>query len=440
MKKTLTYLIILAGLISGCKKEDDPILGDPDKRLAEVLGNIQKDLLSSPGGWKANVFTGANNGYSFYMQFTDKGRVTMTSDIDTVSAITPKESSYRLKALQRPTLIFDTYNYLHLLADPDPSKLGGTVGIGLISEYEFAWVETKGDSMKVKGTFYDMPVTFVKATAAEQQLYAAGRIKTIMKLTSKYATDSKFLFVQLADNRKITIGVDSKTKRLTFSYVDDQQIVVTQSVGFSFTLKGIQLAQPYGNATESFSELLWDDVKGIYYVMVGTKRYEFQASTTPIIPLELTLGSGKANTILIYNPLTVPVNLNADFNTRYNAAKTGLAAVGNAGRVLDYVQVMFNPANETVIRFYYRNTAGTAFQANFLYTMAKAANGDITFTFVSRDNNANVVGAGFVSITDYFTNNTFKMDWVSNPSSDLLLGGLYNKANPASYYYGTLSK
>jgi hypothetical protein len=440
MKKALSYLIILAGLISGCKKEDDPVLADPDVRLIETLSNIQKELQGSPSGWKGSIFTNGGGGYSFYMQFTDKGRVKMTSDLDTVMAITPRESSYRLKALQRPSLIFDTYNYIHLLADPDPSKFGGEQGLGLGSEYEFAWIETKGDSMKLQGTRLATPITLVKVTTAEQQLYDAGRIKAIMKLTAKYVADSKFPFLQLADNKKISISIDSKTKAITFSYVDEQQNVVAKTVKFSFTLKGIQLGEAYGNNTESFTEFLWDDAKSLYYVMAGTKRYELQASATNVIPLNLTLGFGKANSTLVYNPASVPTTLSADFNTRYNTAKTGLAAVGNAGRVLDQMYVIFSSATEMTVRFYYRNTAGTAFQANFLYTMTKAPNGDMTFVLAGNDGNAGVVGAGLVAVTGYFSANTFKVDWVANPVNELLLGGLYTTSNPASYYYGTLLK
>ena len=43
----------------------------------------------------------------------------MFSDFDSTSAVTLQESSYRLKAEQQPTLIFDTYSYVHVLADPN---------------------------------------------------------------------------------------------------------------------------------------------------------------------------------------------------------------------------------------------------------------------------------------------------------------------------------
>jgi len=36
--------------------------------------------------------------YSFYFKFNNANRVVMLSDFDSLSAVTPKESSYRLKA------------------------------------------------------------------------------------------------------------------------------------------------------------------------------------------------------------------------------------------------------------------------------------------------------------------------------------------------------
>jgi hypothetical protein len=79
----------------------------------------------------------------------------MLSDFNETTATVLKESSYRLKALQQPTLIFDTYSYLHLLSDPDPNVAGGIAGKGYNSDFEFAYDPTiaQADTIILTGRF-----------------------------------------------------------------------------------------------------------------------------------------------------------------------------------------------------------------------------------------------------------------------------------------------
>ena len=75
-------------------------------------------LTGSATGWNATIKTGTGGIFHFHFRFNESNRVFMYADINLETATTAKESSYRLKALQTPALIFDTYSYLHILADP----------------------------------------------------------------------------------------------------------------------------------------------------------------------------------------------------------------------------------------------------------------------------------------------------------------------------------
>ena len=113
-------------------------------RLNAALASYEKQLVEAPYGWNAVIYPGGGGSYGFYFKFDDKNRVTMYSDFSDASAAKPKESSYRLKAMQTPSLIFDTYSYLHVLADPDRSVNNGELGEGLLSDFEFS---IYGDSL-----------------------------------------------------------------------------------------------------------------------------------------------------------------------------------------------------------------------------------------------------------------------------------------------------
>ena len=110
MNKNLLYYLLAITLVASCRKDDDNAFDkSPDERLNETLAAYQKALSGSQFGWNANLITADGGYYRFYFSFNDSNRVQMYSDFDSTTATVLKESSYRLKALQQPSLIFDTY-------------------------------------------------------------------------------------------------------------------------------------------------------------------------------------------------------------------------------------------------------------------------------------------------------------------------------------------
>src|SRR5688572_18106495 len=111
MKRILIVFLVLAAALTSCTKEEDPVFEkSPDERLQEKLTAYQVQLSGAQNGWNGLLVTDSGRGstHSFYFKFNDQNRVTMLSDFDPVSATTFKESSYRIKALLQPSLLFDT--------------------------------------------------------------------------------------------------------------------------------------------------------------------------------------------------------------------------------------------------------------------------------------------------------------------------------------------
>jgi hypothetical protein len=441
MKKKLLYIILaLSAFITSCKKDEDPIFEDPDTRLSAALAENQAQLINAPNGWKATIYPHGGKGFTYYFKFTADGKVTMLSDFNATTATKPAESTYRLKALQRPTLIFDTYNYVHLAADPDAGVSGGANARGLTSDFEFGFVSAAGDSLKMEGTFNFNQMVMVKLSADESQKILAGGLKTMTDANTAYLTANKNPYIQLDANVRGALLIDPVAKTVKLNYLDDKEASLLQTVSFAYGIGKLVLSNYITYGSIRFNELLWDAATNTYYAMSGGTRINVLNSALPIIPLRALFAPvGKDYSQIDYNPASVNTSLSTDFSTRYNTAKTGLAAVGGAGRMLDYVKVMINTDNTMVLRFYYRNTAGSAFQANFTYSYTRTAAGVFTFTYLGADGNGTVVGPGFVALTDYFRNNTFTIDWISNPSGGYY-GGLVTTSNPASFYYGTLIK
>src|SRR6185312_11809852 len=138
MRKIIAYAVLMVLIASSCTKKDDHLFNEsPDDRLSKKLGDYQTQLSGASYGWKMVIEPAGGGAYGFYVKFNNENRVQMVSDFDSASAVTLKESSYRLKALQQPSLIFDTYSYIHVLSDPDDGVNGGVFGKGLQSDFEF---------------------------------------------------------------------------------------------------------------------------------------------------------------------------------------------------------------------------------------------------------------------------------------------------------------
>src|ERR1700712_3586493 len=103
MKKYIIYIVPVLLTFSCSKKDTSVFQSSADERLNEKLATYQAQLSGAQSGWKAilKVDSGKGATYIFYFSFNTENRVVMLSDFDSLSAVTLKESSYRLKALQQ---------------------------------------------------------------------------------------------------------------------------------------------------------------------------------------------------------------------------------------------------------------------------------------------------------------------------------------------------
>jgi hypothetical protein len=270
MKKVLLFCIPVMTIFFACKKDNDYAFDkSPDERLNEALASYQSKLSGAENGWKAFVTVDSGRGgtYGFYFKFNDQNRVTMVSDFDSTSAATPKESSYRLKAQQQPTLIFDTYSYLHVLADPNEDVIilanvnGGPVGKGLLSDFEYILDSTqmKDDTIRMNGKVHGSKLVLVKATKAESDVYLGGQFTLSSDFfTAKIKTYFKRLVLgsQLYD-----VLVNSTDRTVTINWLDNSGSPHTFKTGYYNIIGGIAFKEPFVNGSQTlsgFNNITWD--------------------------------------------------------------------------------------------------------------------------------------------------------------------------------------
>lgn len=287
MNKNILYFLLAITLVASCRKDDDYVFDkSPDERLNETLAGYQKALTSSPYGWNGNITTGEGGTYRFFFSFNDSNRVEMYSDFDSTTATILKESSYRLKALQQPSLVFDTYSYLHILSDPDGAVNGGTYGQGLKGDFEFRVDTVTADSISLTGRFNGSRLSLRKAEQSDRAVWVN---KQVTNGVVKFNDYTKFLlyFKRLSyRGSQYELQFDTTLKKVTVSWtVGNQAQSVTR--GYYFWANGIYFTDPVENGAASipgFTISSFDAGAQVMNVIVNGTATTITGSTVPINP------------------------------------------------------------------------------------------------------------------------------------------------------------
>lgn len=258
-KNSFLFFLAAAVIFAGCQKKTDEIFDKtPDERLAESLAAYQQALVGAPNGWKV-VITPKGlesqdievGGFSFYMKFTDANRVTMFSDFDTATGASPKESGYRLKALQRPSILFDTYGYVHIPSDPtvSVSRTPAENGFGWGSDFEFSFADkAAADTINLVGNFNGSKAVMIKATPQEAAAYNNKQLGASIKLLQNLQLIGYFKAFTFG-GRQYYITIDEGNKLLTLSWLNGAGNVQTFTTGYYSTLTGIEFLQPFNTGS-----------------------------------------------------------------------------------------------------------------------------------------------------------------------------------------------
>lgn len=340
MKKVILYLFGITLAITGCQKKlDNSINGQSaDDRLAAAMAKYQSILTKAPYGWKVLEKSGiAYNGgttdsvkatFIYYMQFNDSGSVKMYSDFDSVQSTVPRSSTYRLKALQRPTLLFDTYSYIHMPCDPNPtvSKSPLAAGLGWGTDFEFAFSDNVdpsqlGDTIHLVGLTNFATAYMVKATQAEQAIFANGQYFNNTRIFQSTVGQKILTYWKrfAVGTTTYEIGhLDFPNKQIIISWLDAAGSLHSLSTTFFYGFDG----------SVTFNEPLVDGTT----VMTGFKSFSYNGSN---VDLTVT-GPNAASTV---KPSIVPFKVDVtaaqkwyvQFGLNFNNCWVADYAFHNAG-------------------------------------------------------------------------------------------------------------
>jgi hypothetical protein len=436
--------------LTGCDREYETIFKEsPDDRMHEALDAYNALLMDAPFGWKAALYTGTGAGYFYYFDFNENGSVTMLSDFDETTAGEAMASTWTLKALQRPTLSFTTYSYIHLPADPDGNVNNGIPGSGLLSDFEFALVRTSGDSIILEGLQHNSEIVFIRSTEEEAQAYLEDkRIQHLLQRTDEYLAQHKGYRLTLPDETEVPMALSISQKLISFQYLDnDGETIRIPRTSFTFSIEGIILKEPIRIKDYQVSELLWDDDNNQYYVpfdvavaLTGTDEpYIFYPST----PLHSVIGHELVTAVIPYGAGTNPLPGQSDeFTEIYNLIATQLYG-GIFRLTLEEVKFVFVPNTDRMFMVAtvsqpQGNGSVARFTAQYTYSYQVREGGIVKFRLEGTDQNAGSLYADFVGILNHFDNDTFKLNYIGG--GFYLIAGFASQEEPGYYFSGYLAE
>lgn len=432
MNKILYSIAITAAFLS-CKKQEKYVFQDkPNVRMEKTLNALQTQLITG-NGWIANIYTKSTSGkaYSFYFQFKDSNRVSMMSDIDATTASVAKGSSYRLKWMEQPSLLFDTYNYIHRLADPMPDSQGGSAGLGgeagqgLISDFEFGLTSDavkaltdnpNVDTLSMIGRYNSIPVTFYKASAADADFWKGGAIKKELSDISTYVQGIRFLYATLDDGSKLQFVFNFINKTLKMAN-GAHNAVFNGSTSFVFGVNLLSLKDAVNINGSLITQITWENQH--LYAVINGKKVELQSSDIPVLPIMLLFGN-TINEIIVPNATTYPGWSNDFIARRAQAA----LAIKTGGYNLDLgkMDFAFDASDSSLVIAVDVPQNGRQFVATFPYKYLVNSNGTFKFTVLTGWNgNGGIIVNNMAPLFGQRLNvDTFTLDYFAAPNGNIL--------------------
>lgn len=218
--------IALSGFFVASCDEDRIEIFDktPDERLTQKIDEYVSILSENQAGWLFSVDTEIEGGFNHWVKFDNENRVSMLSDVGlfnsryTNSITEMRESSYTVKALQNIVLAFDTYNYLHILSDPQGDVNGGKNGDGLKSDFEFSFLESLDNGqLRLKGRFNKSEARLTPCSQEEMAAIEDGGLK---KISEDFQAFRKTIKYPAIEYKSAKADFDFSSRMVSVSYIN----------------------------------------------------------------------------------------------------------------------------------------------------------------------------------------------------------------------------
>jgi hypothetical protein len=442
---TLLSAVLVLVLFTGCKKDYDKSDFEqlPQERSAQMLQDYKKMLSSAPYGWQAYVYPGSGNlASTFLFKFDSTNRVVTTCDLSGSTITTPEESSYSIRALQMTTLVFDTYTYLHLLADPNQNVIGGTSGQGLYSDFEFYFMKMSAnkDTIWMEGAQKGMPMVLVKVTddnrADVEQGFDQNGGKAMADMQTRiqaYLPQAMFFNLKMQDGKQMSLSYAGGSV-MYFRYQNDTTgKLVNQGTLFSYTAKGIHFRDTIWYKNYPFTDLIWNKGTNNGFYIDGIYNNS-QANNTPDFPFSALFGNGFTG---LFQPAGFPDQSATAISDSYKAIiKTLNDSINGRGYTFREMDYLFSKSRQEMSIYVSVAKGGQSYYGVYTYNYTLADDRKTyTFTYQKQDTGGQGLRYAMVPLLKYFETGSQKLtlDYYQSPSYGML--GQFKSIDDPNFYF-----
>nr|WP_315223850.1 DUF4302 domain-containing protein [uncultured Flavobacterium sp.] len=410
-KNILKYAMIVflaLHLFSACTSDtsaEQKFDKTPAERLNEQKSELNTALLSSEFGWKAVYFTDDTQlgGYTHLFKFSANGKVQMASDFNNDTAT--YESDYDVVLGSTVSLLFTTYNRIHLLSDSNSFPTTALRGRGYLGDFQFLYYGQENGDILFKSNRLVKEVRFVKATAQDW----VDLPKNLVTEQNVVGASTRPLFRLLETNDGTGV------KKYDFAFSRATRFAVSNSIaagssevlsfGVGYTPTGIVVSPAIVVAGQKLTTFVYNDADGsLTATGTGGVTATIKYSNSPLVLTDdyKTFLDGKPQMVLSYiaaNLYTAPTTSQYCKNLLDQANAT-LPANQKIARV----QIYFNSAFGNYIE--YRFNGGRPSVYHNFTTTEDAVNKTIILNHDSWDNGVALIPApAFLkSLDDEFMN------------------------------------
>lgn len=450
MRKYISIFVLMAStaVYTACNESTVTMDDSVDVRVDSAMKGYQAQLAGAQYGWIVDVET--NKGfYRFWMDFADNDMVTMfTDNLDypEYNGI-PRTSTYKFHAYQRPVLTFDTYNYLHIISDPNDAISGGSGNLGLKTDFEFEIEEVTDDLFTMTGRINRIKATMQRATEAEMEAAKQGKLQEVLRNAPSYKPN---LFCYM-DVNGLSVDVKLSTRTVMFLYkvgdvtqieaVETHTNLVTKDLVFDrpvtingVEIKGLKYLAGEGSTgnftTDSDTPILvkaktkanigMEACFGVekYYSILRVEAGMFPSTDESVNYLGYLVHNIMQMKLLLTSGIASFSHINFYFglDTEGNSQLTVAPVIGGIGQEIRYTyQINFNQAEDSFT---------------------------IDGSTLSMDKNADSFNDGSINnLTEFLKDKTFKIEWTNVIYDVYTMGQLRvtNSSQPA-VVYGSLTQ
>lgn len=284
--KYLMIAFLAIHLFSACSSDTDAeqkFDKTPVERIEIQKSELSTALLSSEYGWKAVYFTDDSQlgGYTHLFKFSADGKVEMASDFDADTAV--YESDYSVVLGSTVSLLFNTYNRIHLLSDSNSYPTAALRGKGYLGDFQFLYYGQENGDILFKSNRLVRDVRFVKATAQDWNDLAKNLITE--KNIIGGAQRPLFRLLEITDG--------TKTEKLDFSFSPITRFAISQAIdgsglalnmGVGYTPTGVILSPGIIIAGQKLTDFVYNDADGSFTATgTGGVKATIKYSNTPLV-------------------------------------------------------------------------------------------------------------------------------------------------------------